>query len=101
MSNIPTYQMEFKAKLQRVDTQQQTMVVRYIDPHGNEDIILNLPISLPYTEENIKKTIVHYTPHKTFHFNNLNKIAVESGGIDKLVELTDTEFEYLIPTYDN
>ena len=101
MYNIPTYQMEFKAKLQRVDTQQQTMVVCYIDPHGNEDIILNLPISLPYTEENIKKTIVHYTPHRTFHFNNLNKTVVESGGIDDLVKLTDAEFEYKIPTYKN
>jgi hypothetical protein len=93
--------MEFKARLHRVDTQSQTMVVCYIDPHGNEDIILNLPISLPYTEENIKKTIVHYTPHKAFHFNNLNKAAMESGGIDDLVKLTDTEFEYKIPTYDN
>jgi hypothetical protein len=93
--------MEFKAKLQKIDTEQQTMVVRYTDPHGNEDIILNLPVSLPHTEENIKKTIVQYTPHQTFHFNNLKKIAVESGGLDKLVELTDTEFEYKIPTYNN
>ena len=93
--------MEFKAKLQKIDNERQTMVVRYTDPHGNEDIILNLPVSLPHTEENIKKTIVQYTPHQTFHFNNLKKIAVESGGLDKLVELTDTEFEYKIPTYNN
>jgi hypothetical protein len=101
MSNIPTYQMEFKAKLQKIDNERQTMVVRYTDPHGNEDIILNLPVSLPHTEESIKKTIIQYTPHQTFHFNNLKKVAVESGGLDKLVGLIDTEFEYLIPTYDN
>ena len=93
--------MEFKAKVQSIDTQSQTMVVRYIDPHCNEDVILNLPIRLPFTEDNIKKIIVEYTPHKTFHFNNQNKIAVESGELDKLVELVDTEFEYKIPTYNN
>lgn len=93
--------MEFKAKLQRIDTQQQTMVVRYTDPHGNEDVIMNLTIGLPFTEDNIKKIIVQHTPHQTFHFNNLKKLAVESGELDKLVELTDTEFEYTIPTFDN
>jgi hypothetical protein len=101
MYNIPTYQMEFKAKLQRIDTQSQTMVVYYTDPHGNEDVVMNINISLPLTEDNIKKIIVQHTPHQTFHFNNLKKIAVESGELDKLVGLTDTEFEYKIPTYDN
>ncbi len=93
--------MEFKAKVQRVDIQAQTMVVNYIDPHGNADILLNIPVSLPYTEENIKKTIIHYTPHTAFHFNNLKKKVDESGDVDKLVELIDAEFEYKIPTYKN
>jgi hypothetical protein len=101
MHNVPTYQMNFKAKLQRIDVKSQTMIVDYTDPHGNENIVMNLPIRLPFTEDNIKKIIVEHTPHQSFHFNNLNKIAVEAGELDRLVDLANTEFEYKIPTYDN
>ncbi len=100
---MSTYQMNFNAIIESVDTKAKQMVVEYFDPHGGESLRLALAFNFDATADDLKQLAIDNTPHKYFHDRNEEKKAIIDQTIDYtfLDALAGQHIEYNLPSFDN
>lgn len=100
---MPTYQMNFNAKIESVDPSAKQMVVEYFDPHGGDSLRLAMSFNYDSTPEDLNQIIIDNTPHDFFHNRNEELNLIQQNNIDyeQLTALVGQTIEYNLSTDNN